>query len=126
MTLLIRALGCTKAQKILIILVIHPHLHQQHQGHYQIKCDLILHLFEKELSAIEPNQEFRDSKTELQELLQSKKSELPKYVTKETANGFESSIKLGNKSYEGYGNSKRQAEIAVAKVALDNLKLNNA
>ena len=28
--------------------------------------DLILHLFEKELSAIESNQEFRDSKTELQ------------------------------------------------------------
>ena len=55
--------------------------------------DLILHLFEKELSAIESNQEFRDSKTELQELLQSKKSELPKYVTKESTNGFESSIK---------------------------------
>ena len=87
--------------------------------------DLILHLFEKELSAIESNQEFRDSKTELQELLQSKKSELPKYVTKESTNGFESSIKLGNKSYEGYGNSKRQAEIAVAKVVLDNLKSNN-
>ena len=34
-------------------------------------------------------------------------------------------IKLANKSYKGYGNSKRQAEIAVAKVALDNLKSNN-
>ena len=87
--------------------------------------DLILSLFKKELSLIESNQEFRDSKTELQELLQSKKYELPKYITKESVDGFNSFIKLGNKSYEAYGNSKRQAEIAVAKIALDNLKSNN-
>tara|TARA_B100000965_G_C19559172_1_gene743678 strand:- start:76 stop:735 length:660 start_codon:yes stop_codon:yes gene_type:complete len=95
-------------------------------GSWEIVNDLIISLFNKELSAIESNQEFRDSKTELQELLQSKKSNLPKYVTKESSDGFESSIKLDGKSYEAYGNSKRQAEAAVAKVALDNMKSNNA
>ena len=88
--------------------------------------DLILNLFKKELSQIESNQEFRDSKTELQELLQSKKYEIPKYMTKESMDGFISSIKLDNKSYEAYGSSKRQAETAVAKLALKNLKANNA
>ena len=88
--------------------------------------DLIISLFNKELSAMESNQEFRDSKTELQELLQSKKSELPQYITKESLDGFESSIKLGDKSFEAYGNSKRQAEAAVAKEALDNMKSKNA
>ena len=88
--------------------------------------DLILNLFKKELSQIESNQEFRDSKTELQELLQSKKYEIPKYMTKESMDGFISSIKLDNKPYKAYGSSKRQAETNVAKLALKNLKSNNA
>ena len=88
--------------------------------------DLILNLFKKELFQIESNQEFRDPKTELQELLQSKKYEIPKYMTKESMDGFISSIKLDNKSYEAYGSSKRQAETNVAKLALKNLKSNNA
>ena len=42
---------------------------------------IVLNLFKKELSNIKPNQEFRDSKTELQEILQSRKMDIPKYIT---------------------------------------------
>ena len=54
----------------------------------------ILNLFEAELIKIGINQEYRDSKTELQELLQSKKLKLPKYDTKESKNGFICKIEL--------------------------------
>ena len=83
-------------------------------------------LFKKELSQIGADQEFRDSKTELQELLQSKKLSPPKYLTEEFNNGFNSKIELNEGSFSASGNSKRQAERAVALEALTYLKSNNA
>lgn len=85
----------------------------------------VLNLFKKELSNIKPDQEFRDSKTELQELLQSKKMNIPKYVTQESINGFNCEIVLNSKTFTANGVSKRTAEIATAKKALLHLKSDN-
>ena len=85
----------------------------------------ILNLFKQELSSIGVDQEFRDSKTELQELLQSKKLKLPKYVTTESSIGFNCKIFIDNQKFTGSGNSKRHSEIAVAKEALKYLKSKN-
>ena len=85
----------------------------------------IKNLFKQELANIEVDQEFRDSKTELQELLQSKKLELPKYITTESNTGFDCKILIDNQKFTGSGNSKRHSEIAVAKEALKYLKSKN-
>lgn len=86
----------------------------------------ILGLFKTELSQIGSDQEFRDSKTELQELLQSKGLKPPKYLTSESKHGFSCQINLDDKEFEASGSSKRHAEIAVAKEALNYLKSKNA
>ncbi|MAU69578.1 MAG: ribonuclease III [Gammaproteobacteria bacterium] len=86
----------------------------------------ILNLFKQELSSIGIDQEFRDAKTELQELLQSKKLELPKYDTSESKIGFDCEIFIDGKRFIGSGNSKRYSEIAVAQEALNYLKDKNA
>ena len=85
----------------------------------------VLNLFKKELSNIMPDQEFRDSKTELQELLQSKKMNIPNYVTQESKNGFNCEIVLNSKTFSANGVSKRTAETATAKKALLHLKSDN-
>ena len=86
----------------------------------------ILNLFKQDLSNIDVDQEFRDSKTELQELLQSKGLIPPKYITTESKLGFTCEINLDNKEFVASGNSKRQSEILVAKEALNHLKSKNA
>ena len=86
----------------------------------------VLNLFKKELLNIQPDQEFRDSKTELQELLQSKKMNIPNYVTQQSKNGFNCEIVLNSQKFEANGASKRTAEIATAKKALMHLKSDNA
>ena len=86
----------------------------------------ILNLFKQDLSNIDVDQEFRDSKTELQELLQSRGFKPPKYVTTESKLGFTCEINLDNKEFIASGSSKRQSEILVAKEALNHLKSKNA
>ena len=83
----------------------------------------VLQLFQKQLSKISIDKEFRDSKTELQELLQSKKIDPPIYETKELDDGFKSSIKYEDKIFNAKGNSKRDAEREVAKKALKFIKI---
>ena len=85
----------------------------------------VLNLFKKELSNIKSDQEFRDSKTELQELLQSKKMNIPNYVTYESKNGFNCEIVIKSRMFIANGASKRIAEIATAKKALMHLKSDN-
>ncbi len=86
----------------------------------------ILNLFKQDLSNIDVDQEFRDSKTELQELLQSKGFKPPKYITTVSKLGFTCEINLDNKEFIASGSSKRQSEILVAKEALNHLKSKNA
>ena len=95
-------------------------------GGWETAENLILRLFKNELSKIDINREFRDSKTELQELLQSQKLNPPIYQTTETKNGFDCKIELKKESFIAFGNSKRQAERAAAYAALSYLKSDNA
>lgn len=83
----------------------------------------VLQLFQTQLSKISIDKEFRDSKTELQELLQSKKIDPPIYETKELDDGFKSSIRYEDKIFNAKGNSKRDAEREVAKKALKFIKI---
>ena len=83
----------------------------------------VLQLFQTQLSKISIDKEFRDSKTELQELLQSRKIDPPIYETKELDDGFKSSIKYEDKIFNAKGNSKRDAEREVAKKALKFIKI---
>tara|TARA_B100001250_G_scaffold410161_2_gene436032 strand:+ start:1896 stop:2555 length:660 start_codon:yes stop_codon:yes gene_type:complete len=85
----------------------------------------ILNLFNFELSEIGIDQEFRDSKTELQELLQSNKLKPPKYITTESNDGFNCQMELDGNKFTASGNSKRQAEISVATKALNHIKLSD-
>ena len=85
----------------------------------------ILNLFDYEISEIRIDQEFRDSKTELQELLQGNKLKPPKYITTKSKDGFNSHMELDNKKFSASANSKRQAEISVAAQALKHIKLRN-
>ena len=85
----------------------------------------ILNLFDYEISEIRIDQEFRDSKTELQELLQGNKLKPPKYITTKSRDGFNSHMELDNKKFSASANSKRQAEISVAAQALKHIKLRN-
>ena len=94
-------------------------------GGWTVANRFVLNLFKKELSNIKPDQEFRDSKTELQELLQSKKMNIPNYVTYESKNGFNCEIVINSHKFIANGASKRIAEIATAKKALMHLKSDN-
>jgi len=86
---------------------------------------VVLNLFKKELSRIKPDQEFRDAKTELQELLQSKKMDIPKYNTNQLKSGFNCEIIINSTKFKARGASKRVAEIAAAKKVLIHLKSDN-
>ena len=94
-------------------------------GGFEEAQNFVLNLFKNELKSIGPDQEFRDSKTELQELLQFQKKELPKYISKSCNDFFECQIQIDEKYFSGKGISKRQAEISVAKSALSYLKSKN-
>ena len=85
----------------------------------------VLNLMHKELANIATNKEFRDSKTELQELIQSKKINLPKYNTNASNEGFESSLEYNDQIFIAHGVSKRQAESSVAKKVLEFIKQKN-
>ena len=72
-------------------------------SNWDVVDNFILKLFSKELSIIEVDQEFRDSKTELQELLQSKKLKLPIYITSESNCGFDCRLELPEGLFEASG-----------------------
>ena len=66
---------------------------------------------------------FKDAKTELQELLQSKKYELPKYLIEDTGDGcFSCNINYQGTLFESTGPSKRIAETNVAMKVLAHIK----
>ena len=86
---------------------------------------LILHLFDERLDAIDIDEIIKDPKTRLQELLQSRKQSLPIYSvseikTKGSQPLFEAScqVELLNKPVIAQGNSHRKAEKKAAERAL--------
>ena len=86
---------------------------------------LILHLYQERLDAIDVNQNVKDPKTRLQELLQSRKQPLPIYSVKEVKTddkqpAFEAScqVTLLDKVIMATGSSHRKAEKKAAERAL--------
>ena len=86
---------------------------------------ITLNIFNKELLSLSADTEFKDSKTELQELLQSMKLELPKYIIEDTNTGFNCSIEFEGNSFIASGPSKQSAETDVASLVLVHIKKSN-
>ena len=62
--------------------------------------EITLKIFNKNLLALSTDMTFKDAKTELQELLQSKKYELPKYLIEDTGDGcFSCNIDLSRHNF---------------------------
>ena len=70
---------------------------------------------------------FKDAKTELQELFQSIKSDLPKYTVEDIGMGkFLCTVNYKDMVFESSGTSKRIAETNVAMKLLAHMKQNDA
>jgi ribonuclease-3 len=82
-----------------------------------------LNIFNKNLSALSADMTFKDAKTELQELLQSMKHDLPKYIIEDTGGGlFLCVLSFQGINFESTGLSKRVAETNVAMKVLAHIK----
>ena len=69
---------------------------------------------------------FKDAKTELQELFQSLKSDLPKYIVEDIdENKFLCTVNYQDMIFESSGTSKRIAETNVAMKLLAYIKQND-
>ena len=86
---------------------------------------ITLNIFNKELLSLSADTEFKDSKTELQELLQSMKLEPPKYIIEDTNTGFNCSIEFEGNTFIASGPSKQSAETDVASLVLVHIKKSN-
>ena len=92
-------------------------------GGWDIANEVILSIFNKDLKSLSSEMNFKDAKTELQELFQSMKYELPKYNTKEIEGGeFTCLVSYNGLTFEAKGNSKRAAETNVAIKLLSQIK----
>ena len=85
--------------------------------------DTTLNIFNKNLLALSEDMTFKDAKTELQELLQSMKHDLPKYMIDDLEKGqFSCVIDFQGITFESVGPSKRVAETNVAMKVLAHIK----
>ena len=85
--------------------------------------DTTLNIFNKNLLALSEDMTFKDAKTELQELLQSMKHDLPKYMIDDSEKGqFSCVIDFQGITFESAGPSKRVAETNVAMKVLAHIK----
>ena len=94
-------------------------------GGWEKVKNLILDVFDDEFNSISADMEFRDSKSELQELFQSMKVSPPEYSLKNTKNGFECTLSFDNKEFISEGRSKQISESRVAEAVLQYVKASN-
>ena len=94
-------------------------------GGWEKVKNLILDVFDDEFNSISADMEFRDSKSELQELFQSMKVSPPEYSLKNTENGFECTLSFDNKEFISEGRSKQISESRVAEAVLQYVKASN-
>lgn len=94
-------------------------------GGIEAASDLVIRLFEQRLQAV-TNQEFKDPKTRLQELLQSRKLALPAYEVVATSGSEHSRtftvsclVAELDLTTEGAGASRRDAEKAAAETMIE-------
>ena len=92
-------------------------------GGWEHTNEVILKIFNKNLLALSEDMTFKDAKTELQELLQSMKYDLPKYIIEDAGSGlFSCIVAFEGISFESTGPSKRVAETNVAMKVLAHIK----
>ena len=95
-------------------------------GGWDAAKDITLKAFNKNLAALSEDMTFKDAKTELQELFQSLKSDLPKYIVEDIGKGkFSCTVKHKDMVFESSGTSKRIAETNVAMKLLAYIKKND-
>jgi len=93
------------------------------------QCRACIHrLFASKASELSPGEELKDPKTRLQELLQSRKLDLPAYEVVEVTGkahhqrfAVECRVEAMQQSARGEGSSRRRAEQAAARAMLDRL-----
>jgi len=93
------------------------------------QCRACIHrLFASKVSALSPGEELKDPKTRLQELLQSRKLELPAYEVVEVSGkahhqhfAVECCVEALQRCARGEGSSRRRAEQAAARAMLERL-----
>lgn len=87
---------------------------------------IVLSLFNNELSSLSADMSFKDPKTELQELLQSMKLDLPNYVIEESlGGGFNCNVSYDNNNFSSPGITKRSAQTATAMKVLEYIRVSN-
>ena len=95
-------------------------------GGWDAAKDVTVKVFYKNLAALSEDMTFKDAKTELQELFQSIKSDLPKYIIEDIGkNKFLCTVKYKDMVFESSGTSKRIAETNVAMKLLAHIKQND-
>ena len=95
-------------------------------GGWDSSKEITLKAFSKNLEALSEDMSFKDPKTELQELFQSKKIELPKYDLEDLGNSnFSCTINYKDMIFKSSGTSKRIAETNVAMQLLAYMNQNN-
>ena len=95
-------------------------------GGWNAAKDITLKVFSKNLAALSEDMTFKDAKTELQELFQSLKSDLPKYIVEDIdENKFLCTVNYQDMIFESSGTSKRIAETNVAMKLLAYIKQND-
>ena len=95
-------------------------------GGWDSSKEITLKAFSKNLEALSEDMSFKDPKTELQELFQSKKIELPKYDLEGLGNSnFSCTVNYKDMIFKSSGTSKRIAETNVAMQLLAYMNQNN-
>ena len=95
-------------------------------GGWDAAKDITLKAFNKNLAVLSEDMTFKDAKTELQELFQSLKSDLPKYIVEDIGKGkFSCIVNYKDAVFESSGTSKRIAETNVAMKLLAYIKQND-
>ena len=95
-------------------------------GGWDASKEITLKAFSKNLEALSEDMSFKDPKTELQELFQSKKIELPKYNLEDLGNSnFSCTVNYKDMIFKSSGTSKRIAQTNVAMQLLAYMNQNN-
>jgi ribonuclease-3 len=95
-------------------------------GGWDASKEITLKAFSKNLEALSEDMSFKDPKTELQELFQSRKTELPKYNLEDLGNSnFSCTVNYKDMIFKSSGTSKRIAQTKVAMQLLAYMNQNN-
>ena len=95
-------------------------------GGWDASKEITLKAFSKNLEALSEDMSFKDPKTELQELFQSRKIELPKYNLEDLGNSnFSCTVNYKDMIFKSSGTSKRIAQTNVAMQLLAYMNQNN-